>query len=828
MTLRARGGAYKTEEDVRIKFLLPFLKERGYKESHVRFEQGVEVQEGRKRKTIYADAVVYSSARADAPLVLCETKAPNEVLDRRVKEQAISYARLLPRIAPLVLITNGLQVQVFQTLNKNRIAELPPRSELHRDVVNFVVSEDLQAGLREEAKHDLFIIDDVQTFKRVLRACHNEIRNNEGSDPAAAFDEMSTVLFCKLYEEKTHPNNNRFRTSVFDDTLDRVGVNVVRQIFEETKQDANYADLFVADATIDLQDRTVRRIVELFEDYDLSLTGFDVKGEAFEYFLSDTFTGGLGEYFTPRNVVEFMVDAVDPKIGEKTIDPFCGTGGFLIYAFEVVGEKIRLQEFSEEEKARWRLELSERSLYGTDWKERTSQACKMNMMVHGDGSAGIEKHHGLIDVDGKIGDGLFDLCVTNPPFGAVENDPAILERYELGQGRKSQDRMVLAVERALRLVKPGGTVAIVLADGLLDNTSTAYVREYIKANAWVRAVISLVKETFEGYGSRAKTSILFLEKKEGTDEGEQEPVFMAVAENTGYAPNGAQVPGNQLPDILIDWRAFKRAVPDLSSHGDSWVVEIGDRLDAKFYRRRAGRQGADLTAIREDVQTRLRETQVRYDHFAVRLDTAFENVESHRVHLGDLLVERRAPEPVDPESPYRLLGVRWWGEGTFIREEKLGKEIKAKTFHRVAGGSLIYNRLFAYRGSFAILPEEHEDCYVSNEFPMFVANETVESPELVLAYIAHTLNSPQYLELVDALSTGSTKTSRNRFSQTRFLQLEIELPIEGLEEIVAVLDEVAALKRQQEELLGLMKEMREGVALMLPMPADEPLDVGVR
>jgi type I restriction enzyme M protein len=544
----------KTEEDVKIKFLLPFLRERGYTDECFSFGEGIEVQEGRKQKTIFPDVVVYASAQKTSPLVLCETKAPNEILNRFAKEQAISYARLLPRIAPIALITNGSQVQVFQTLEKNRIPELPKRSDLQTDIVNFIVSQDVQDALRSEAKHGLFIIDDVTTFKNILKRCHNEIRNNEGCDPTVAFDEMSKVLFCKLYEEKEHGNNNRFRLSIFDDTLERLGVNVVKQIFNETKSHQRYAGLFDPNASINLNDRTIQKIVELFENYDLSLTAFDVKGEAFEYFLGDTFTGGLGEYFTPRNIVEFIVDAINPKIGDKIIDPFCGTGGFLIYAFEVVSEKIRLQEFSEDEKEKWRIELSNRSLFGTDWKERTSQACKMNMMVHGDGSAGIFMHSGFVDVEGTIGEGVFDTCLTNPPFGSLETDPEILKHYELGSGRKSQDRVILALERCIRLVKPKGWVGIVVIDGILNNDRTNYVRNYIKRHTWIKGIISLASATFEGYGARAKTSVLFLQKKDTPDEGRQEPVFMAVAQNTGYAPTGAQIPGNELPDILIDYR----------------------------------------------------------------------------------------------------------------------------------------------------------------------------------------------------------------------------------------------------------------------------------
>jgi type I restriction enzyme M protein len=330
-----------SEENVKIKFLLPFLKERGYKEECMDFDVAIEVHEGRKRKTIFADVVVYTTTQKKAPLLVCETKAASETLNRAAKEQAISYARLLPHIAPLTLITNGAQVQLFHTLDKTRISELPKRSELDRDLVKFVLNQDTLEALRREAKHELFIIDDVSTFKNILKSCHNEIRNNEGMDPTAAFDEMSKVLFCKLYEEKENAKANRFRLTVYDD-MESLGVNAIRTIFSDAKNAQGYRDLISADIEINLKDRTLRKIVQLLEDYDLSLTAFDVKGEAFEYFLGDTFTGGLGQYFTPRNVVEFMVEAIDPKIGDRIVDPFCGTGGFLIYAFELVSDKIRI------------------------------------------------------------------------------------------------------------------------------------------------------------------------------------------------------------------------------------------------------------------------------------------------------------------------------------------------------------------------------------------------------------------------------------------------------------------------------------------------------
>lgn len=192
----------QSEEDVKVKFLTVYLTNKGYKPNCVSYNVPIEVQEGRKQKTIYADAVVYTTSAKTTPLMVCETKPPSEPLTRRDADQAISYARLLPRIAPLVLLTNGLQTRAFQSLQKNRLNDLPKRSDLEDEFVKFVISQEAQDLLRMEAKHDLFIIDDVQSFKAILRSCHNAIRNDKGDDATQAFDEMSKVLFCKMHEER--------------------------------------------------------------------------------------------------------------------------------------------------------------------------------------------------------------------------------------------------------------------------------------------------------------------------------------------------------------------------------------------------------------------------------------------------------------------------------------------------------------------------------------------------------------------------------------------------------------------------------------------------
>jgi len=822
----------RSEEDVKVHFLLPYLKKLGYKTEHCEFEKTITVHEGRKQKQIYADVIVYSSAKHTAPLILCETKGPREILNTAAREQAISYARLLDRIAPLVLLTNGLQVQVYQTLNKNRLESLPRRDELGTDILKFVVPEAVTEALRSEAKHQLFIIDDVQTFKNVLQNCHNVIRNNEGMDPTEAFDEMSKILFCKLYEErrtsKSGGQQNRFRLSVFDETLENIQVNVVKKIFDETKADPRFVGLFSADAQINLSDRTIRRIVQSFENFDLSLTAFDVKGEAFEYFLGDTFTGGLGEYFTPRNVVEFMVNAMDPKIKERIVDPFCGTGGFLLYSFEVVNNKIRMNEVADDQKERWRLELSNESLFGTDWKERTSQACKMNMTVHGDGSAGIFMHDGLTDVPDVIVENSFDLCLTNPPFGSFETDPKVLKRYELGAGRNTQDRVILAVERSIKLTKPGKRIAIIVIDGILNNVSMRYVRDFIRRETHVLGVISLAKETFEGYGARAKTTILFLERRSPGDTSERSRVFMAIASNTGYAPNGAPVSGNQLPDILLDYQAFVTGKEPTYSK-NAWVASLQDRLDAEFYWRKATSSASadELTTLSTEVKERVAEMGAALADFNGRLTALPRQSEMASKTIADVCEEITDSRDLVADETYSLLGVRWWGGGVFVRETKLGSKIKARKHNRVQPGWIIYNRLFAFRGSFAVTQDEHDGCYVSNEFPTFIVKDGLypdADADLVKStfarYIVYLMTSDAYLAIIDAQSTGSTKTSRNRFNQELFRMLQVNMPkdFQALQEMVRVLDDSERFAALHEQMRDMVKSLRKGAGSVLPPP----------
>ena len=273
-----------------------------------------------------------------------------------------------------------------------------------------------------------------------------------------------------------------------------------------------------------------------------------------------------------------------------------------------------------------------------------------------------------------------------------------------------------------------------------------------------------------------------LEKKSAPSDEQQHPVFMSVAKNTGYAPTGDPIPGNELPDILMDYLAFK-AGSTLASNKRSWMVDAGDRLDAGFYRpldgsaNQRGDDGGSATSLSEDLESSLEQAManVRIIQDALRSDVL--DYDWTPVKLLDLVEETKTPVTLAADQSYRLLGVRWWGEGTYVREEKRGREIKATRLFEVSEGNLIYNRLFAFRGSFAIVDARHSGTVVSNEFPNFIVRESVDHQSgMLLRYIVHIMNSANSLALVDAKSSGSTRTSRNRFMQAEFLELSIPMP----------------------------------------------------
>jgi len=442
------------EERVRQEYLIELVNEYGYELDQIKEEQNVT---GRGSAQARADFVIWKSVAdkndGNCPLIIVECKSDNVSIRPQDYIQGDLYARIAN--AQFVVTHNNSETKYWRVKQD----KMPGYLEEIENIPHADATEDEIKELYENLR--VFREDE---FANVLHQCHNIIRNREKKDPAAAFDEIAKLLFIKVWVERMlkgrRQGDNLFTVEFLQSQISR---NPIQRLFQDTIEAYREDGIFEKDEQINLQPETVEAIVRLLERYNLSETSEDIKGIAFERFLGRTFRGEMGQFFTPRTIVEFMIRMLDPQEGELVCDPASGSGGFLIRYFETVREKIFIDvdqkykvyklkvesdnSLSDEEKGKlltkkydelqkqidplrkssrtWK--LSNDCIYGCDANDRMAKTSKMNMIMHGDGHGGVHHHDGFVNVNGVF-DERFDLVFTNPPFGAsVEIDDKITD-----------------------------------------------------------------------------------------------------------------------------------------------------------------------------------------------------------------------------------------------------------------------------------------------------------------------------------------------------------------------------------------------------------------
>ncbi len=294
---------------------------------------------------------------------------------------------------------------------------------------------------------------------------------------------------------------------------------------------------------IRLTPEKIRTVVGYLESVNLGETDLDSKGRAFETFMGSFFRGNFGQYFTPREIVKFIVDVLPIEHDSKVLDTSCGSGGFLLYALNKVRDKATelYPNYSKDVRQydRWHKywhDFAEKNLFGIEISEQISRAAKMNMIIHDDGhtnvitSDGLVSDETIIEKTNNLGFkyGTFDFIITNPPFGSTvrQSEQAYLKTYQLGKKeedwlavaalppttRDGQSTEVLFIEQDHKFLKEGGYLAIVLPDGILTNSSMQYVRTQIEDWFRIVAVVSMPQTAFMANGAGVKSSVLFLRK----------------------------------------------------------------------------------------------------------------------------------------------------------------------------------------------------------------------------------------------------------------------------------------------------------------------------
>lgn len=466
--------------------------------------------------------------------------------------------------AKLFAVSNGKELQVYKTIEEELPLNLQPVNDIPHasDIINENKLEDFLSKTKE------FTGDE---FSKVLQKCHNIIRNNDKLSPESAFDEISKILFIKIMYERRPKQEAIFSFKQFQKLKDAWNLSrwksetessYMQRLFEDVKEEFKEDNIFETHEKINLREVSFEQIVKELEIYNLTTTSSDVKWIAFEKFLGRTLRGELGQFFTPRTLVNFMVDVLNPVEWELICDPSCGSGWFLIRAFEKMRDQVShefilrkkekqkevfwenleniedkwlnekydlfLEEINREEEGRIR-NLCHDSIFGTDANPRMARVSKMNMIMHGDGHNGIHHHDWLVNIK-EISENKFDIIIANPPFGSrVAKDLkidgtniSILDSFDVG--KYSTLTEVLFLERNLKLLKSGWRMGVVLPEWVLNNSNLQKVRDYFESKAKILLIVSIPQDVFIASGATVKPSLVFLKKFSAEEEKEYKDI----------------------------------------------------------------------------------------------------------------------------------------------------------------------------------------------------------------------------------------------------------------------------------------------------------------
>lgn len=539
----------KPEEIIRQLWLYKLHTQYLYPYERIDTEKSIHF--GREIHAKSADVVVYKKDKI-TPYIIIEVKSPTE---KKGIEQLKSY-----------LNSEGCEIGVWSNgVGKVVLYRQYPKE--FEDSLSDIPRADQTIDDLFEIKRTLNDLNPKFDFVDIVKRIQELALAGSGAN---VFEEIFKIIYAKLFDEKLAKERRENQEVLFRKYRDPGKTHeVVNQLFKNAASE--WPDTFEASDRIRLSPDRLNICVPFLEDVRLFETGrgeLEIIDSAFEYLITEVAKGSKGQYFTPRHVIKMCVRMLNPKDGEYIIDPACGSGGFLLHTMYSVWDKLSTKEAQRDYAGKY--------LFGLDFDDNMRRISQALMLIAGDGKHHIFKRNSL---DARDWQGLgaedarvefrrllqrfdnsqedeenqktyrylnLDVLMTNPPFaGENRNDPGLLRQYQLakkdGRLRNNVERHILFIERSLDGIKPGGRLAIVLPQGVLNNTNMEYIRGWLFAKARILAVVGLHGNTFKPH-TGTKTSVLFLQKWAEDEKSLNDyPIFMAVSKKGGKNSSGEYV-----------------------------------------------------------------------------------------------------------------------------------------------------------------------------------------------------------------------------------------------------------------------------------------------
>lgn len=529
----AEDGKSNPEEIVRQLWVYKLIHQYDYKSVEIDLEASV--QFGTEVGTKAADIIVYTDNAKETPKIIIECKKPKR---KDGIEQLKSYMNA--KGAPVAVWSNGSDnIILYRPYPKqfdDTLFDIPRRGQEPRDVL--------------ETKKTLLQLKRDFNFKKIIQDLEELVLADSGKDE---FNEIFKLIFAKIWDEKEALENRQDKTVEFGKAIDpNITFDRINGLFKKACEE--WPGIFRENEDIELAKRHLQICVGPIEGVRLMGSNLRIMDDAFEYLLPTEAKKKKGQFFTPRHVVEMCVRMLNPTQKEYVMDPACGSGGFLLHAMEWCypaddNDKRELRKHR----------YAAKYLWGIDFEARAAKTSRALMLIAGDGHTNIfgpdvnsldprtwfENASGQKLIQGlreaklaakKIPDNeplrdedkaweyfdslKFDVILANPPFAGEMKDRKMLAHYELAKPalkragndkQPKEERDVLFIERILKMLRPGGRAAIVLPQGKFNNSSLAFIREWILKKARLLAVVGLHPNTFKPH-TGTKTSVLFVQK----------------------------------------------------------------------------------------------------------------------------------------------------------------------------------------------------------------------------------------------------------------------------------------------------------------------------
>lgn len=551
----------KPEEIVRQLYLRKLMDFYGYPKERIAVEKSVYFGSAIHEKA--ADIVVFEKDAPTTPYIIVECKKPKR---KDGLDQLKAYCNA--EGSPIGIWTNGSSTIWLHRQEPNIFRNLTdiPRSD---QKLSDLLEE--RWTLEDLAKHNKLVTERT-SLKSIILDIEDKLIAGDGGE---AFDEAFKLIFAKLYDEWQAARGGKAKRYLEF----RVGASTAKEAFERInglfqKAKEQWPGVFEDGAKISLKPTHLVTCASFLEDVKLFNSNLQVIDEAFEYLSVKSAKGEMGQYFTPRHVIDMCVKMMNPTYDDYVIDTAAGSCGFTVHSiFHVWGN-----EFTAAGPTKEQAEYAATRCYGLDYSPRSIKIARALNLIAGDGKTNVYRANTLDprdwDMDVKVGlkprlrrfkdpardqfnqDNFrffdFDVLLTNPPFAGDLKDSRLFSQYDLAKKGKGKlqakmGRDILFIERNLQFMKPGGRAAIVLPQGRFNNSGDEVIRRWIADKARILAVVGLHVNTFKPH-TGTKTSVLFIQTwnddpKVGPLNPKQEdyPVFLATSERPGRDNSGDYV-----------------------------------------------------------------------------------------------------------------------------------------------------------------------------------------------------------------------------------------------------------------------------------------------